>query len=839
MKLKTTFSGIVLLLIICIFYPLYANDRFGQQIIIQQSELSSPTSIAVCDLDTDGDGDVLVSSWSDNKITWFENTDAKGTFKQQQAISDSVTHADYANYMDVDGDADLDVLSLAQEGGKLAWHENLDNKGSFGTKHVIADSIIHVIACDLDNDGDQDIVTLRNNTQLLWFENETNNSRFNRAITIRDSLIYAFQVSIADLDGDGDDDIMVSKNQGTDTAWEWYENKNNATQFIYHHVPTAILNQKDIYQYRICTSDIDNDGDTDIVLAAFYYEGQKLPEDFGLSWFENIDGKGAFSAPHIISDYEADIISIYSTDIDGDGDQDFVTSCEWGMIAWWENIAGVFKHHVINDKSTSGRFVTAYDLDNDGDQDVLAATLLDDKIAWYENLDGTGQFSRAKPVNITLSQVQSVYPADLDGDGDLDVLSGSAWVAWNENLDGKGNFRKQRVIYDQSPAEVQVLAADLDGDKALDVVSASIGDNLLAWYHNEDGKGAFSGPHVISTTVNGPPTIFTIDVDSDGDMDVLTASRYSNFILWYANDGEGNFSEPQLVSGLVDAPACVFAADLDNDGDPDVLSASLYDNKIAWYENLNGKGIFGAQKIISIERSFARAVSAADIDKDGDLDVLSASWWDYTIAWYENMDGAGTFGPGRILSSVEEWASSVTAADVDLDGDMDVLFAAQAENMIGWFENLDGKGNFGERQVITQNAEGAHMVVTADLDNDGDPDVLTSSILDNKVAWHKNLSISTGISSGSAACKQFVLNQNYPNPFNSATIINYNLPIRSHVKCVVYNIQGQQVALLINEMQEAGAHHVIFDATTLQSGIYLYKITADDFTDNGKMLFLK
>jgi hypothetical protein len=84
----------------------------------------------------------------------------------------------------------------------------------------------------------------------------------------------------------------------------------------------------------------------------------------------------------------------------------------------------------------------------------------------------------------------------------------------------------------------------------------------------------------------------------------------------------------------------VYAADLDGDGDWDVLSASLLDDKVAWYENVDGAGSFGPQQVISTVADAASCVHAADLDGDGDLDALSASYEDDKIAWYRN-DGDG------------------------------------------------------------------------------------------------------------------------------------------------------------------------------------------------------
>ncbi|MCH7786759.1 MAG: VCBS repeat-containing protein [Chloroflexi bacterium] len=81
----------------------------------------------------------------------------------------------------------------------------------------------------------------------------------------------------------------------------------------------------------------------------------------------------------------------------------------------------------------------------------------------------------------------------------------------------------------------------------------------------------------------------------------------------------------------------VYAVDVDGDGDIDVLSASFFDNKIAWYENTSGDGLSWSPHIITTNAEGAFSVYAADVDGDGDIDILSASATDDTIAWYENI----------------------------------------------------------------------------------------------------------------------------------------------------------------------------------------------------------
>ena len=85
----------------------------------------------------------------------------------------------------------------------------------------------------------------------------------------------------------------------------------------------------------------------------------------------------------------------------------------------------------------------------------------------------------------------------------------------------------------------------------------------------------------------------------------------------------------------------------------------------------------------------------------------------------------------------------------------------------------------------------------------------------------------------------YKLNANYPNPFNPTTIIAYQLPKKSHVLLKIYNTLGEEVATLVNEEKEPGYYNVSFNAANLPSGLYLYKLTAGNFTKVGKMMLLK
>jgi len=350
-------------------------------------------------------------------------------------------------------------------------------------------------------------------------------------------------------------------------------------------------------------------------------------------------------------------------------------------------------------------------------------------------------FSAQQIISAVANGANSVFVADVDGDTDLDVLSASFWdskIAWYENVDGLGTFGPEQVITTMASDARAVFAADLDGDNDVDVLSASSLDNTIAWYENTDGLGLFGPRHTIENQASEARAVIAADLDGDSDMDVLSASLADDTIAWYENtDGAASFGSPIVISTAADGPIAIFAADLDGDTDLDVLSASSNDNEIAWYEN-NGTGTFGPQQIIFAGALGAWSVFAADVDGDADVDVLSASLLDGTVAWYENLDGMGTFGPQLPISTMVQVAISVFAADMDLDGDVDVISGSLGDQIF-WHPNLDGTGRFGSPQLVSAAGDGLSSVFAADLDGDGDLDIAAASNFDDEISWYENL----------------------------------------------------------------------------------------------------
>lgn len=117
-------------------------------------------------------------------------------------------------------------------------------------------------------------------------------------------------------------------------------------------------------------------------------------------------------------------------------------------------------------------------------------------------------------------------------------------------------------------------------------------------------------------------------------------------------------------------------------------------------------------------------------------------------------------------------------------------------------------------------------------------DNATKKVYQSETIAYSSLQI-TDVNIPADKALKFMLSQNYPNPFNPSTIINYQIPVSSTVNLTVYNLLGQEVAVLVNGQKSAGNYDVKFDGSLLSSGIYLYKLTAGKNVITKKMLLIK
>jgi hypothetical protein len=693
------------------------------------------TSVYAIDVDGDGDLDVLGAADTANDITWWENdgTPSNGGWTEH-TIDGSFNTARDVHAVDLDEDGDMDILGASAGADKVVWWDN-DGSESFTERTIDSDflSAYALYTIDMDDDGDIDVVGAANGNDVSydvsWWENDGDPSDGGWTRNVIDSTFdKARDVYATDIDGDGDIDVVGASYGDNDI--NWWEN-DGSESFTQHAIDTSFSNANSVY-----ATDVDQDGDIDVL-------GMARGDD-DVTWWEN-DGSESFTEHTIDGNFDH-AYSVYATDIDNDGDVDVLGSARRDdEVTWWENDGSEsFTKNTIDGDFDGAETIYAADIDDDGDMDILGASNEDDDIVWWEN---TATFSfdpswTASDIATSVSGAASVFAADMDNDGDMDIVSASMnddTIAWYEN-DGAANPSWTAADIDtNADGAYDVHVADMDNDGDLDILSASQSDDTIAWYESDGNANPSWSASDIATNAEGAKSVFAADMDNDGDMDILSASYNDDTIAWYENDGE---SDPSWTASDIvtdaDGAWSVFAADMDNDGDMDIVSASMLDDTIAWYENDGAANPVWTASDIATSADSARSVFVADMDGDGDMDILSASLFDDTIAWYEND---GTSDPSWTASDIAESADgarSVFVADMDNDGDMDILSASQIDNTIAWYENDGASNPSWTASDIATSAEGAWSVFAADMDGDGDMDILSASYSDSTIAWYEN-----------------------------------------------------------------------------------------------------
>ena len=439
-----------------------------------------------------------------------------------------------------------------------------------------------------------------------------------------------------------------------------------------------------------------------------------------------------------------------------------------------QECVGFERRDVITGGTNGVESIRVVDMDGDDDLDVLSASFGDGNVYWFENdWDSNDPMRtpsfRAHLVSGGLNNASCVYAADLDGDGDTDVVGSSRddnAVYWFEQSQGVTPIFSPRTVSQVVSRPLSVFAIDMDGDTDIDVLSASFLDNTIAWHENVGGSPPTFTKHLISISALGAASVFAIDMDGDGDIDVLSASRLavplvgaespeeSWGIAWYEQTDELHevTQKPIFIPHKVWATSMgatsVHAADVDGDGDVDVLSATHGDDTIAWHENVSDPDAEDpptfTEHIISAQAMGARSVVTGFVNDDGFLDVLSASQWDDKIAWYRSDGGTPPTFTENVLTTDATHADDVRVGDLDNDGDLDIVTASSvpgfpaSQDEIRWYENVGpgGAPQFVGRDIYFS-ADGAISAVAADLDDDGDEDVATAGRT-NQIAWYRS-----------------------------------------------------------------------------------------------------
>ena len=178
--------------------------------------------------------------------------------------------------------------------------------------------------------------------------------------------------------------------------------------------------------------------------------------------------------------------------------------------------------------------------------------------------------------------------------------------------------------------------------------------------------------------------------------------------------------------------------DLDGDGDLDIVVGSADQDDIAWYENNGAENPSFTKNFVDENALGVEQIDLADIDADGDLDVVWSDKVSDYIAWHRNNGAANpSFFEVRIVSGYDN-ASVVEVADLDLDGDLDVLSGSLLEDEVIWFESDGLASPSFTKHIIDSSIDQPEKFIVADIDGDGSPDIVGAGFRADDIVWYEN-----------------------------------------------------------------------------------------------------
>lgn len=385
--------------------------------------------------------------------------------------------------------------------------------------------------------------------------------------------------------------------------------------------------------------------------------------------------------------------SIAFADVDNDGDQDVIitgrSNNSWSISKLYTNNgSGVFTE-VLDTPfvGVSSSSIAFADIDNDADQDVLITGLMPYPRSWdvpisklYIN-DSNGIFTEVLDTPFYNVAHSSIAFVDIDNDNNQDVLLTGSGVAIPYITDENGNFTE---VFD-TPFEgvnySSIAFADVDNDNDQDVIitgdttwSYPYENATLLYTNDENGNFELDTLSTFHKVRDG--SIAFADVDNDSYQDVLITG--SGVAILYTNDQNGNFEEVENTPFDGVSSSSIAFSDYDNDGDQDVLitgsTGNYPDNPIAkLYTNLYGT--FIEEPDTPFDGVYKSSIAFADIDDDGDEDVLITGeniYGEFIAKLYRNLTVVG-INENTLFSSVSIFPNPNTGLiNIDLGSLSDV-----------------------------------------------------------------------------------------------------------------------------------------------------------------------
>jgi hypothetical protein len=493
----------------------------------------------------------------------------------------------------------------------------------------------------------------------------------------------------------------------------------------------------------VACADLNRDGLDDVVLAAI--ESDTIAIRFN----------GSPGSWEILNAGFDQAITVTTADINGDGWIDVVggkRGTGTNAVRWWKNPGtggtGWIENPITGSAVSGVRSVAAGDMDNDGDIDLVSAsfsTTTEGFVTIFENTNGAGTEWTEYQVDFDAWGAHTIKLGDINGDGRLDIvvavfhqdlvgwylnagLAGTPWVPWTF-----------RLVFGPVNGAIGLDLADMDNDGDLDIVAGSFTDGEVMWLQNWENYGFPWEKIPIASGIGGAYELEVVDFDVDGDLDVVTAARTDNEVVWIERDLD--VWTTRIVATDFDGARSACSVDLDDDGDLDIVAAAEFSDQVAWRENtsLHRIAFFPLEDGPTSAPPGVTSLVTADLDGDGDLDLVATAFNETSapdvLIWLGQ--GSGWSAPITVDSQLNG-AEKVRIADLNHDGHLDLIAVGSRVDSLVWYE-FHTIGSY-IRHVIDTTMDGVIDFDLGDFDCDGDLDIVMAAYLGEEIRFWENTS---------------------------------------------------------------------------------------------------
>lgn len=525
----------------------------------------------------------------------------------------------------------------------------------------------NAVVADFDRDGDPDLATLNVGEPRIQIWRNAGDGTFAANGEISLGATFVIAANAADFDGDGDMDLAIGTSGPS--AIDVVLNRGDGT----FDAPNRTHIPLDVSLYEIHVAEITGDELPDLVIP------DPRPTGGTIALLRNAGPAGWSALPSIPIATTGFVATLALADVDADDDIDVVVSDFGQSVTVFQNDgSGAFPTSFDLFAGIPVTAIAVADLDSDGAAELIAGSSDHPFLLVFRNDSGTYDPPQLLATSVPVEQI---VVAPVHGDPRPDLLVSNSDVAGVSVLRNRGDLQFDAPrLFDLIGRDAMLRAVDVDVDGDVDLISVLRLQDVIQVVRN-DGRGQFGAPSM-GTAGHSPSAVAAGDLDGDGHADLAIANKESDDVSVLLNDGLGA-CQLTLGFGVGNAPNAIALADLDGDKDIDAVTADLEGATLSLLRN-RGDGTFHLAEFLAVEATtpYAIAIHLDDFDGDDDQDIAVASNVSRNgglagcVSVLEN-DGLGTFESAP-CTRIQGQAVAITGGDFDGDDAPEIAVAGAA-----------------------------------------------------------------------------------------------------------------------------------------------------------------